>query len=164
MWSPLLGFVIGALTVAIGNHVAHRYSLQREQRADFAAVLDRTVQSFVGGDRAVSGFIAQVGTGKPAGAVQAAADRVSDHEVEMRAALFSLRLRLPPDHRLAEAFSEAHGAFTASYLATEPAIKGGEVGTDAVAGALETHQEFRMRFDAAMDCAGDTLSDGTYRR
>lgn len=169
--SQILAFVIGGLTVLLGQLAAHRYSLARERRSEFAGVLDRTIRSFVEADSGVSHLIAMVGTGQGQDVTQAAADRVTTYEIDMRAALFSMTLRLPPGHPVDLAFREAQGAFTATYLALgegiaetfNPNREARAAAAEATAQeALEAHAEFRVLFDAAMDTAQAALAAHDY--
>jgi hypothetical protein len=166
----LLAFLIGAATVALGQVVAHRYSLRRERRAEFVDVLDRTIRSYVAGDSALSHLIAAVGTGLGPEVAQIAADRVTQQEIEIRAARFSLVMRLRADHPLPEAFEVARRAFTDTYVALGPAImnqvhpdpaqRAG--GPSSVEDANAYLEEFRGALSEAVGQARTALLHGNY--
>jgi len=111
----------------------------------------------VGGDRALAKLLVTVATTrvpKPQQAfksavtgigkspIQEVADRVEDREVEMRSAVFSLRMRLRAGADLADAFATASGAFTDVYTCLAPALRG-EDKDGPLAGANERHAKFR---------------------
>jgi hypothetical protein len=139
--------------------LTHGYTLRRERRAELTGAIDRAVAAYTAADRAVSRLIMQVLTRQKEAVVMAAADAVTDQEVALRAAQFSMRLRLNIEHPVEIAFEKAHGAFTQTYLELGPAMtalarhKWASDCEAAVAAAQEQHHRFRQAFDDAMDQA-----------
>lgn len=153
---PVLTALIGALAAGAW---AHRLALARERRAEVTRVVDRAIEAYAGADRALAFLASRVGTRRPPEEVQAAAELVTDREVAIRAAGFSLSLRLHRGHPLEYAFGLAHGAFTQTYLALGPAIQDlaqgqwSEQAETAVRDAQDAHQEFRDSVGIAIGTA-----------
>jgi hypothetical protein len=120
--AALIGFALGLIGAFVGQWFAHRLTLAREERADFIATLDRAIASLIAGEHALHQFISKVGTGAPPQVVQAAADQVSTHQIGMRAAFVSLRVRLGQSDSMVLALNRAEDLFEATYTATEPVL------------------------------------------
>ena len=158
--SALLTFAGGLLGVTIAAALAHRYTLGRERRAELTRALDAAVASFTAGDHALMQFLARVESADLPSRVQEAADRVSHFEIDIRSAMFSMRLRLSEDHPVSLALASAHEAFTASYMACEPAMHYGVRGdegeftadqaVESLREAYGAHEAFRSALDSAM--------------
>lgn len=101
--------------MALGQILSHRYTTDRERRTDFAKTLDSGIKAFVAADHAVMQLATRIATGWPAEAIQAHADLVSSHEIELRAAVFSMRTRLPDAHPVCLAFEQAEATLTTSW-------------------------------------------------
>lgn len=132
----VVAFALGIIATTLGQWLAHKLTTSRERRSDLMATLDKTIASVVAGEHAVQQFIANVGTGKPQPIVQASADAVSAVQIEMRAAMTSLAVRLGTSDDVVEAFREAEAHFVAAFQATGPALVNQEQGPGAVAEAL----------------------------
>jgi len=171
----ILGAVIAAVALMIGHSLTHLYASRRERRADLAATLDKTVAAFVAGDRALGRLLLTVADQAgnlhaPASrafksknsaqdAIQEAANAVEGHEVDMRSAVFSLRMRLHHGAALADAFEGAVLAATDVYVALEPAFGPSEGARRAALDeAHQRYEEFRRRFDDAMEVARKTIA------
>jgi hypothetical protein len=139
--------------VLLGQALAHRYSLARERRKEVANAVDRTVAALVLIDRRLSHFVTQAGIEQTQEVLLPAAELVTDAEVDLRSALFSLRIRLSRNHPLVGFFSAAQELYTQSYFALEPLIVYGHrtalggssmllgLAKDARAEALDAAQE-----------------------
>ena len=153
-WIEAIGAAAAALGTVIAVAVALWQSRQqdrqinkRERRNDVRAAVDHAIASLVAGDHAVQQFVARVGTGQPQQIVQAAADKVSACEVDMRAAMASLSFRLGPDDDMIVALGEARDAFVAIYLAVGPVIINHEEGPEAVAPAQRNLDAFHALYE-----------------
>jgi hypothetical protein len=152
--SVVLAFLAGVGASGFGVLLADRLSSRRERRTDLMTTIDRAIESLVAGNHVIQQFIAKAGTGAPPPVVQEAADRVSEREIEMRAASASLRFRLGPDDPLVKVLDEARENFVASYLATRPALEEGLQGAQAMAPAFEAVRRFEDALDTMIDVAG----------
>lgn len=153
-WIEAIGAAAAALGTVIAVAVALWQSRQqdrqinkRERRNDVRTAVDHAIASLVAGDHAVQQFVARVGTGQPQQIVQAAADKVSACEVDMRAAMASLSFRLGPNDEMIVALGEARDAFVAIYLAVGPAIINHEEGPEAVAPAQRNLDAFHSLYE-----------------
>jgi hypothetical protein len=149
----LLGFALGLIGAFVGQWFAHRLTLAREERTDFIATLDRAIASLIAGEHSLHQFISKVGTGAPPPIVQASADQVSSHQIGMRAAFVSLRVRLEQHDPMILALNRAEEKFEATYMATEPALLKHETGEAAMASAFEAARQFKAASDDALDIA-----------
>src|SRR5690349_6657423 len=102
--------------------MAHRYSVQRDRRTELTQALDATVKGFTAADHALNHLQAQVGSRQKQDKIQAAADRVTLCEIDIRSTHRSMILRLPPGHPVEEAFSDLHRLYTDAWVALGPAI------------------------------------------
>jgi hypothetical protein len=149
-----LGFLAGVGASGFGVLLADRLSSTRERHTDLMATLDRAIESLVAGNHVIQQFIAKAGTGAPPPVVQEAADRVSEREIEMRAASASLRFRLGTDDPLVKVLDEAREHFVASYVATRPGLEQGLQGRQVMAPAFEAVHKFEDALETVIDSAG----------
>jgi hypothetical protein len=56
MWSELLAFVVGAGVALLAQGIGHSLTLRRERRADFVSALDKAVNAYADGERALGEF------------------------------------------------------------------------------------------------------------
>ncbi len=136
--------------------------MTRERRKELADAVDRAAAAFALMDRRVAQFAAQVGTRAVPADVQHAADLVADVEVELRSALFSLRIRLPGNHLLPGFFNAAEELYTQSYLTLAPLMTGddGSVlgASSAVFGLARDAREAALRVSRDMFRYGPTAT------
>jgi hypothetical protein len=115
----------------------------------------------VAADHAVRQLASRIATNHPPAEIQALADTVSSYEIELEAAVFSMRTRLNEGHAVYAAFSRADDALTASWTAAnEMLLLHPEERQPAPFEAWGVvHNEFLAAFHRAMDEARRTLSD-----
>jgi len=152
--SVVLAFLAGVGASGFGVLLADRLSSRRERRTDLMTTVDRALESLVAGNHVIQQFIAKAGTGAPHAIVQEAADRVSEREIEMRAASASLRFRLGADDPLVKVLDEGREHFVSSYLATAPALEQGLQGPQVMEPAFEAVRRFEVALETVIDVAG----------
>jgi hypothetical protein len=104
-------------------------------------------------------FASRIATNHPPKEIQALADAVSSHEIELEAAVFSMRTRLRAGDPTERAFGDAREALVASWMTAGQMI---EMHPDQRPGKPfrdweAAHDRFREAFDDAMDEARRVL-------
>jgi hypothetical protein len=89
----LVGVLIGGALVLVGQPLAHRFTLQRERRAERGDRIDRAIKCFSEGDTAMSRLIDSLEKRHPPKVLDEWGTAIEEVLTEMRAAVFSLRLR-----------------------------------------------------------------------
>ena len=125
MWSQVLAFVVGAGVALLTQALGQTLTTRRERRADLARAVDRVVSSFADGERTLDDLtdaVQKAGDDEPTAfeqplpAVEHALADAERNRVEMRAALFSLRVRAEPDSPLFRSFDEAFREWEIGFL------------------------------------------------
>lgn len=145
-----IGLVLGILATAAGQLLTHRFTSTRDRRADVISTLDRAFKGLIAGNHRIQQFISKAGTGAPPQVVQLAADEVSAQQIEMRAAIMSLDVRLKPGDPILRAFREAEEHFEAAFVATQPMLERKELGRAAAQPAYDQLRLYNEACDAAV--------------
>jgi hypothetical protein len=162
MW-PAVTLLVGLVGVGIGAFLSNSYALNRERRAELTGALDRLVQAYTQGDRALNKLRTEVQWMQGEKVATEAADRVTDAEILLRGAHRSMILRLEPGHRIEVAFDAVSDAFTATYLALGPAMEADAKGKwtkaadEAMATSQQCHMYFQDKLTEAIDVARKTV-------
>jgi hypothetical protein len=166
MWSQVLAFVVGAGVAMLGQVLGHTLTSRRERRADFAHAVDGVVSAFAGGERALDDLTDAIERGEadpsvshgfPA-YVEDALGQAERTRVEMRTALFSLRVRVrSPESSLFRAFDDAFNEWELGFLKCKVIVRE-EEWIDGLRDARAHASRFRGEFyDVALSRAADAV-------
>lgn len=165
MESQVIAFLIGAGVALSAQSLGHALTLRRDRRTDFARALDKAVSAFAGGERTLDDLTDAVERGgeEPlpnAGFPQYVQDALAEAEhtrVDMRAALFSIRVRLKsPDTDVFRAFDVAFREWEMGFLKCKIIVR--EEPWDDVREARGHASRFRGEFyDVALERAAEAV-------
>ena len=150
----VLFVIAGAAAALFGQALTHAVSVRRERRADMAGAVDRAVSAFADGESALDDFTdaikawqaGDVRVGDDA-SVEAALAQAERARVQMRASVFSLRVRVR-DERVAlyRTFDRAWDEWEIGYEKGKAIVRQREPLRDSVRAVLGHASEFRGLF------------------
>ena len=158
--AALIGAGVGSSASLAAQYLSHTYARSRERRTDLLKALDHAILNFVAADHTVMQMAMRIMTAQPDEVIQAHADRVSQHEAELRATVFSIRVRLASGSELVSAFSELFDALTASWRAAHEMLllhPDDRPDSPQLRAWEEAHDAYRAMFDATMDILREAL-------
>lgn len=169
--SELIPFIAGAVVALVAQYVTHRLARSREARSDLVTTLDRAVSAFAQGERVLDDLIdatqdafdhnAWTANNWPS-TVPAALEVAEAVRTEMRAAVFSLRVRLGSQSSVRKGFESAWDGWESGFLRAKVTIREDHY-AENLARARSDADRFRGEFyDVAMEEAEHLLA-GTRR-
>jgi hypothetical protein len=139
--------------------LTHRYAASRERRADLLKALDAMLAVLVRADREMTRLIGAIRDGLSRDAAMERAERVTQEEIAMRAAMFSLAIRLPANDTLVAKFFYTISTFgKVSRSITAAARTGDRERAQAFEAANQTMNEYKDGFSEAIDAARERMT------
>lgn len=164
--SQVLAFLVGGGVALVAQVMLHNFTARRERRADLVRVLDDVVSAFASGERALDDLTdaveqeaAEFPTMFAAWPPPVLNDALRDAEhvrVEMRSALFAVRLRAP--HSMVfDALRSAHGEWELGFLKAKVIVRETQDFTDLPDARAHAATFRGVFYDDALDRAADAI-------
>ena len=166
MWSQVLAFVAGAAVALSAQALGHSLTSRRERRGDFVRALDNAVSAFASGERVLDDLTDSIERALSASMFEGWPEYVEDAlqqgertRVEMRAALFSIRVRVRrEDSPVFRAFDGSFSAWQTAFLKAKITVREFGDGWNDIKDAYPHAERFRGEFyDVALERAADAV-------
>ena len=168
MWSEVLLVAAGGAVALVGQALAAQWTTRRERRADFVAALDKVVGAFADGERVLDDLTDAIERGGEALAfygeetfpafVEEALAHAERTRVQMRAALFSIRIRVRSDSQVFRAFDLAFTQWDMGFLKSKIIVREDGTIPHDLPEARRHAGNFRGEFyDVALERAADLV-------
>jgi hypothetical protein len=160
--------IAGAASALFGQALTHGRTIRRERRADMTATVDRAVGAFADGENALDDVIDAIrawqgGSGIRAGddeSVEATLAQAERTRVQMRAAVFALRLRVKDERSdLYRAFDRAWDVWEVGFEKARVIVREREPRGDSLRDVRGQASEYRgLFYDRAVDEAAQVVT------